>query len=168
VRNFLLLAFIKSFECGKVSIVKFLLKNGAKIDAQNKSGNTPLMCASLLNQADVVQLLVENRADIDITECYHQTELLLAVESADGRIVGYFLDNGARNAFEIEVDPYSEDSASESDESNEREIQSRKRKVLLPSALSYSALSYAVDSYSENALKPSLIGTCRNTKDLGQ
>ena len=48
-------------------IIKFLLKNNAIIDIQNSEGVTPFFIASVFNLKSIVDLLLENNADINLT-----------------------------------------------------------------------------------------------------
>lgn len=59
-------------------IVKFLLKRGANINAQNKYGVTPLMLAVQLEENIIVELLLIKKADTSLMNNFQETAYSLA------------------------------------------------------------------------------------------
>lgn len=68
-------------------IAKILIENNKKdiekkdieIDFKNKEGYTPLMIASYKGNTDIVKLLLEYNASVDITNNYNYTALIYAL-----------------------------------------------------------------------------------------
>lgn len=50
---------------GDVSVVKLLLQHGAKVDADDGSGQTPLFLAANWSRYDAVELLIEHGANVN-------------------------------------------------------------------------------------------------------
>ena len=46
--------------------VEYMLKNGADPNRQDKSGKTPLMMACYLNDKEIISLLLDYKANMDI------------------------------------------------------------------------------------------------------
>ena len=63
-----------------VEIARFLLENGAALEAKNRNENTPLHLATLSNNLHIVQLLIEYGADIEALNESENTPLHLAIE----------------------------------------------------------------------------------------
>jgi ankyrin repeat protein len=55
---------ILSLELGHLSIVQYLVEKGAKIDAKNDEGNTPLHLASMEDHLLVLKYLLEKGAQV--------------------------------------------------------------------------------------------------------
>ncbi|GBN05336.1 Serine/threonine-protein phosphatase 6 regulatory ankyrin repeat subunit B [Araneus ventricosus] len=53
-----------------IEVVKVLIKNGAQVDAEDKSGFTPLCLAVKNNDKEVVEMLIENGANINAKDGY--------------------------------------------------------------------------------------------------
>jgi serine/threonine-protein phosphatase 6 regulatory ankyrin repeat subunit B len=66
-----------------LEIVKLLLENGAKIDAREKYGDTPLLCAVRAKAKKIVKLLIEHGAKVDVVNLQKETTLSLAKELGD-------------------------------------------------------------------------------------
>lgn len=79
----------------RVEYVKILLAAGAKVDAFDKSGATALGAAIYNGDPDVVQLLLQARADPNQLTS-DMTPLQLAVIHCDGALVRMLLDAGAK------------------------------------------------------------------------
>jgi len=62
-----------------LDIVKFLIKNGANINLQDKSGYTRLYYAITLSPKSVVELLIKNGADINLQDNNNNTPLHIAL-----------------------------------------------------------------------------------------
>lgn len=60
---------------GKLELVKFLLNNGANIEAKDVNGSTPLLYAVQENRLDVVRFLVGRGANINAGNNFDQTPL---------------------------------------------------------------------------------------------
>ncbi len=67
-----------SASAGELETVQYLIENNAAIDTRNKSGQTPLICAAMIDQLEVVTYLVENKADVEA----HDDEAKTALEWA--------------------------------------------------------------------------------------
>ena len=52
--------------CGHTSIVQYLLDEGAPVDTQDVDGVTSLMLASELGHSDIVRVLINYGADVNI------------------------------------------------------------------------------------------------------
>lgn len=54
--------------CGNCDIIKLLIKSGAKLEARDDDGYTPLLVACHYQTSKVVQLLIEHNADMTATD----------------------------------------------------------------------------------------------------
>ena len=80
----------------KIDVARFWIeKNVVDINAQNKYGDTALMLASQNGHKDVVQLLLEKNAIVDIQNKYGMTALMKASSRGDKKMVQLLLDHGA-------------------------------------------------------------------------
>jgi ankyrin repeat protein len=77
-------ALLRAASLGKVESVRMLLAYGDDIEVRNKKGQTPLMRASLMNQAAVVTLLLERRASVLAADLEGYTALHYAAASKRG------------------------------------------------------------------------------------
>ncbi len=66
------LSVVQAAECGFVEICQLLIDSGCDADAQNSSGETPLLLASIEGHTDVVQLLVATGRSHATTDCEAQ------------------------------------------------------------------------------------------------
>ena len=88
---------------GHVDKIKIIITNNKKVNInyQNKYGHTPLMCATMHNHYDVVQVLINEGADVDIVDINGNTTFLLAVQCGHVDIIKYLLtkkvDIGGKN-----------------------------------------------------------------------
>lgn len=73
----------------------FLIGKGAKVNAQNNAGETPLGIASALGWAEGVQLLLSQGASVDLANSRGETPLILAVQRRDLPTVRLLLARGA-------------------------------------------------------------------------
>jgi ankyrin repeat protein/L-ascorbate metabolism protein UlaG (beta-lactamase superfamily) len=90
---------------GKTEIVEWLFSHGAK--AQGKiegSGRNLLHLATLNGFADIVELLVDNRMDLDSTDSFGKTALQYASKYGHKKIVSLLKKNGADVALPEEFD----------------------------------------------------------------
>lgn len=67
--------------------VRLLLKKGADVNAQNNSGRTPLHYACMRGHADIVRVLLEHHADVNIRDTIDETafEKTLHLPPGDAR-----------------------------------------------------------------------------------
>ena len=63
-----------------IEIAKFLLENGAVLEATNTNEDTPLHLATMSNNFGIVRLLIENGGDVEATNKGGKTPLTLAIE----------------------------------------------------------------------------------------
>ena len=75
--------------------LRSLLSKGARADAADKNGDTPLILATQLGWADGVSALLESGAKIDGTNGRGETPLILAVHKRDVPMIRLLMDSGA-------------------------------------------------------------------------
>jgi len=63
---------------GHINFVEYLVKRGAKINAQDYEGNTPLHIAAIHNQIAVVSCLLQRNVRLDMINSKEQTAITLA------------------------------------------------------------------------------------------
>ena len=81
---------------GRGNVVKKLIDSGANINQQAKSnGRSALYCSCGNNQLDVVRILVENGADLEIQNNQNHSPLCIAAITGHREITKYLLDKGA-------------------------------------------------------------------------
>jgi hypothetical protein len=68
---------VKAAQNGNNETTKALLTQGAPVDAKDKNGATPLMCASLNGRKDVCKLLLAQKAHVDSRNNDDSTLLVL-------------------------------------------------------------------------------------------
>lgn len=80
-----------------VEIVKLLLKYPLDINSRGLDDVTPLMYAIMKRDITVVNILIENGADVNIPNKYGKTPLMVAADmfKDDDTIIKLLLDNGA-------------------------------------------------------------------------
>jgi len=66
-----------------------------ELNATDHKGNTPLIWAALEGRGDVVRLLVDSGADVDVQNFEGASPLYLAAERGDNEMVMYLIENGA-------------------------------------------------------------------------
>ena len=79
-------------------MVKWLIANGASVNLAGNTGITPLMGAALANKpnsAYIVQLLIENGADIEAKDEEQATALIVATAQQAMPVVNLLLNHGA-------------------------------------------------------------------------
>ncbi|MCY4176966.1 MAG: ankyrin repeat domain-containing protein, partial [Endozoicomonadaceae bacterium] len=79
----------------KIQIITSLIKSGVNINAQDKWGNTALMCAVTTQQIEIIRPFVENKADINIQNKNGVTALMCAAEGGSTEIVKRLLNRNA-------------------------------------------------------------------------
>lgn len=76
--------------------VKWLISEGAKVDAQDMSGNTALMGATFKGYVDMVDLLIkEGRANVNQVNANGASALIFAATFGQADIVNKLLEAGA-------------------------------------------------------------------------
>jgi len=96
-------ALMFAVKSGKREAVEYLLKQHAVVDHINNLGLTPLHLAVRKNSLDLVRVLLEFGADVNITDtkygyasrCYNQTPLFDAVQENNDQMIEYLFVNGA-------------------------------------------------------------------------
>lgn len=86
----------------KPHLVNTLIKYGADFNARNRNGETPLICAIKSKGAekgsvDIVELLLEYKAELDCTDIWGNSALYYATEGGSNAIVEMLLEAGATN-----------------------------------------------------------------------
>jgi Carboxypeptidase regulatory-like domain/Ankyrin repeats (3 copies)/Ankyrin repeats (many copies) len=82
-------------ETGDIEIVQLLLDNGAKINAQDKGKQTPLMRLDDDATTELVRLLVRYGAKVNAADKQGNTALTLAAGGADAEVIKALIDAGA-------------------------------------------------------------------------
>ncbi|KAI6215992.1 hypothetical protein M3Y94_00450400 [Aphelenchoides besseyi] len=80
---------------GCISIVIYLIQQGAKVDVETVRGETPLHLAARANQTDIVRVLVRNGAKVDAQARELQTPLHIASRLGNTDIVHILLNANA-------------------------------------------------------------------------
>jgi serine/threonine-protein phosphatase 6 regulatory ankyrin repeat subunit B len=80
-----------------IKIVNFLIEKGAKVNAKDKDGSTPLYSAARQGHLDIVKILVENKAEVveEAGAGIGITPLYAAVLYGHPEIVEFLLEKGA-------------------------------------------------------------------------
>lgn len=86
---------LKSAEAGNLKLAKFLIENGANLNAVRKSGSTPLHLAALNGKVEIAKMLVENKASLDLKNKYDNTPLMLSVFACNYEITNLLVKNKA-------------------------------------------------------------------------
>lgn len=90
------LEHVKSVKMISVHIAQMLLDRGARIDIQNKHGNTPIMFAIKNGFVNIVELLINKGADLNITNEHKMNTLLYAVKTGNLEIIELLLNTNAK------------------------------------------------------------------------
>lgn len=80
-----------------------LLKRGANVDNATKKGNTALHIASLAGQKDIIHLLLQYNASVNVQSQNGFTPLYMAAQENHDECVNYLLAKGANPALATEV-----------------------------------------------------------------
>src|SRR5207244_1940763 len=89
-----------------VEVARLLLDRGARVEARDNAGNTPLHEAVYEGREDVVRLLMARKADPDAANKVGATPLYLAAWTGRARLAALLLRHKAnvdRQAPELEV-----------------------------------------------------------------
>lgn len=81
---------------GHVEILQLLLDRGGNVNAQDKSGLTPLMAAAELGNTVAVILLIDKKADVNLQDYDGLTPLFLATVTGQLDVARILLENGAQ------------------------------------------------------------------------
>jgi hypothetical protein len=64
------------------AILEFLLDHGVKIDVQNKLGQTPLHCAAVTLNREMIDILITHKANLNLQDNQGQTPLMAVIHRA--------------------------------------------------------------------------------------
>ena len=78
------------------------MKRGANVDNATKKGNTALHIASLAGQKDIIQLLLQYNASVNVQSQTGFTPLYMAAQENHDECVNYLLAKGANPALATE------------------------------------------------------------------
>ncbi|MGD9593086.1 MAG: ankyrin repeat domain-containing protein, partial [Candidatus Berkiella sp.] len=85
--------------CGDVALLSKVIKMGGKINAKIKKGpfegTFPLITAVMQNDAKALEILLNNKADVNQVDLQGKSALFHAVESGDATLVKLLLERGA-------------------------------------------------------------------------
>ena len=87
-----------AIEKNDISGVKLALKNGAKLNMNDKHGQSPLLLSLKDSKLDIVKYLVENGADVNaksFNKHARGTALIYASSNNRVEVMNYLLDHGA-------------------------------------------------------------------------
>lgn len=87
--------------------VKTILKQNMNINARNIDGDTPAMLAVVNNNLDLLEILVEEGANIQLFNVYEQSILYACDGTTSPQIISYLLDILKINIDHQDVDGYS-------------------------------------------------------------
>jgi len=87
-------ALILAAQSGDLLTVKYLVENGADINAQNAFGGSPLYWSAMFDHFDIVQYLQENGADLNLRDMSQQTALKVAERWDHTQIAEFLRQNG--------------------------------------------------------------------------
>lgn len=90
-------------EHSRLKIIEYLIEKGAKINAPDKEGFSPLQLAVIMNQYDAAKLLLKLGANIDHKDSHGINALTYSVRVQNKRMFNLLLKNGA-NHENIEIE----------------------------------------------------------------
>jgi hypothetical protein len=80
---------------GNVSAIEYLLAHGADISVKNSFGETALFYTTLNDSLDAAKILLRHGVNINDANRNHETPLFLAAKANRGKLVAFFIENGA-------------------------------------------------------------------------
>ncbi len=83
-------------ENGYSEVCKILINKGAKLDLQDKFGETSLFIASQRGRTEVVKLLLDKGAKLDLQDNEGETALMMASEKGHKEVCKILIDKGAK------------------------------------------------------------------------
>ena len=75
---------------------RWLIANGAEVNAKGEGGSTPLHYAAFWNAAAVAKLLIDNGADVNVKTKYGSTPLDAAIQRGDSAMQSLLRQHGGR------------------------------------------------------------------------
>ena len=75
--------------------VQYMLIHGARVDATNEEGNTPLMIAAAYGYPELARTLIENGADVNARSRIGNTALIYATQEGQTDVVQLLVDYDA-------------------------------------------------------------------------
>ncbi len=82
-------------EKNSLGAVRYLLKRGVKVNAQNKNGTTALMIAAARRNGAMTDLLLQHKAKINLTDKFGYTAMFYAVEEKSAVVIKKLIHVGA-------------------------------------------------------------------------
>jgi len=83
-------------DAGQLAVARWLIEQGAEVDARTAQLSTPLMYAALAGKADMVRLLIAKGADLGARDGYQRTAfILVGRETGDADMAAILLGAGA-------------------------------------------------------------------------
>ena len=79
-----------------MEVVRFLKERGARIDDKDKDNFTPLLCAVWKGQDHVIEYLLDNDANIELTDSSSKSVLHLAVEDGHNKTLELLIQKGGK------------------------------------------------------------------------
>jgi ankyrin repeat protein len=80
---------------GNIQIIAILIKAGARVDARDTIGNTPLIYAADHDRVEIVKLLLDVGAQVDAENKNGMTSLMVAAKDGEAEMVRTLLARGA-------------------------------------------------------------------------
>ena len=80
---------------GHLEVAKFILENGAEVDAKDSSGNTALMGVCFKGYKEIAEVLVRSGANVNHVNSMGATSLIYAATFNQVGIAKILLENGA-------------------------------------------------------------------------
>lgn len=89
-------ALMVAAQDGHINIVRFLLRNGADVNAMSKGGGaTPLIVACTMGHIEIVKMLIEKGANVNLQKEGRRSALVQAAIGGHVEIVNILLEEGA-------------------------------------------------------------------------
>lgn len=80
----------------KIDIIEYLLKHGAKLDAEDNDGRTPLIYTAVVNNIHAMEYLIKRGADINKCDTEKVPPLIFAIYKKNIDAVKFLLEKGAK------------------------------------------------------------------------